>query len=102
MKQRSFLALLVMFGCSQIKALCFNEAAFAQQQIAQEERNRQEQQKTLIMAALQGLKKEQKAQQRNKKKALSSEKQQKAFVQKPCSKSNKQVRKDTPGNRLGR
>lgn len=99
MKQTSFLVLLVMFGYSQIKALCFSEAAFAQQQIAQEERNRQEQQKILRTAALQALKAEQKAQQRNKNKALFQKNNQKTFVQKPYAKFNKQVRNDTPAHR---
>jgi hypothetical protein len=99
MKQTSFLVLLVMFGYSQIKALYFGEAAFAQQQIAQEERNRQEQQETLRMAALQARKAEQKGQQQHKNRALSQKNQQKAFVQKPRSKYTKQVRRDTKSNR---
>lgn len=99
MKQTSFLVLLVMFGYSQIKALCFSEAAFAKQQIAQEERNRQEQQKALRIAALQAQKIEQKAQQKHKNKVLSQKKQEKAFVQKPRSKYTKQVRRDTKSNR---
>lgn len=102
MKQTSFLLLLVMFGYSQINALCFSQAVFAQQQIAQEERNRQEQQKALRIAALQARKTEQKAQQQHKNRALFQRNKKQAFVKKPDLKYNSQVRRDTPANRVGR
>ncbi|NBO99532.1 MAG: hypothetical protein EBU90_05295 [Proteobacteria bacterium] len=106
MKQRSFLALLVMFGYSQVQAVNSNGSVIFAALLTvapsindqQKEQKRQER-KRAFEKAIQARKTEQEAQQRIKHQNMYPKNQQKAFVGPSDPKCNKQVRKDTPPNR---
>ncbi len=115
MKQRSFLALLLMFGYSQVQAIHTGNYTGELQQnnkmsssvqvsllmvIASRTIDRRENNSNkLTSSAYQAQKAEQEAQQRIKHQNMYPKNQQKAFVRPSDSKCDKQVRKDTPPNR---